>query len=398
MAFVPDKQIGIGDLIIDARARANIKQVLDSSHLSYGHFSRSFEEQFAAFHACAHAIFMASGTSALQAALSILREMHGWVDGDEVIVPAMTFIATPNIVLHNNLDVRFAEVDSVSCNIDPTKLEEALTDRTRAIIPVHLFGRPAEMDPIMEFAQAHDLRVLEDSCETMFAKYRGRPVGSFGNAACFSTYVAHMLVTGVGGFVTTNDAEIAVGARSYLNHGRDSIYLSIDDDRDTTPAKLHEVVARRFNFIRVGHSFRATEFEAALGVAQLEQVDSILATRKENAQYFLEHLRPLEEKGFLSLPVVPDDADHVFMMFPVVVRDGRKRGLVNCLEEHLIETRDLMPLLSQPVSLELFGDLRSRFPVATYNAENGFYVGCHPYLSPEQREYMGETFLDFFGT
>jgi dTDP-4-amino-4,6-dideoxygalactose transaminase len=301
------------------------------------------------------------------------------------------------MVLHTNLDVRFAEVDPVSCNLDPAKLEEALTDRTRAIVPVHLFGRPAEMDPIMEFARAHDLRVLEDSCETMFAKYRGRPVGSFGDAACFSTYVAHLLVTGVGGFVTTNDPEIAIGVRSYLNHGRDAVYLSIDDDRGTSPEKLREIVARRFNFIRVGHSFRCTEFEAALGVAQLEQMDSILAARRENAQYFLEHLRPLEEEGFLSLPVVPDDADHVFMMFPMVIRDGRKRELVNYLEERMIETRDLMPLLSQPVYLELFGDLRSRFPVATYNTENGFYVGCHPYLSLEQREYMVETFLAFYG-
>lgn len=397
MTFVPEKQIGVGDLVINERARRYLAEVIDSGQLSYGPFTRNFEQQFSALHGCDHAIFMASGTCALQAALAILREQHGWEDGDEVIVPAMTFVATANMVLHNNLEVRFAEVDPVSCNLDPAKLGDALTDRTRAVVPVHLFGRPAEMDPIMAFAREHDLRVLEDSCETLFARYRGQPVGSFGDAACFSTYVAHLLVTGVGGFVTTNDPELAVGVRSFLNHGRDSIYLKIDDDRGTSREKLREIVARRFHFVRVGHSFRCTEFEAALGLAQLEEYEEALAARQQNAAFYLEQLQPLEEAGFLSLPVVPDDADHVFMMFPIISRDGRKRELVNHLEEHLIETRDLMPLLSQPVYIERFGDLREQFPVATTNSTDGFYIGCHPYLLAEEREYVVETFLDFFG-
>lgn len=396
MAFVPEKQIGVGDLIVGARARRYLQQVIETGHLSYGPFARRFEEQFAALHQCRHAIFMASGTCALQAALALLKEKHGWSDGDEVIVPAMTFIATANMVLHNNLEVRFADVDPVSCNLDPASLEQAWTPRTRAIVPVHLFGRPAEMDPILAFARRRDLRVLEDSCETMFARYKGQVVGSFGDAACFSTYVAHLIVAGVGGFVTTNDPDLAVGVRSYLNHGRDSIYLSIDDDAAATGEALKEIVARRFKFIRVGHSFRCTEFEAALGLAQLEEHESIVAARVSNARYFLEQLRPLEEQGHVTLPEIPGHADHVFMMFPVVVHGGRKRELVNHLEEHRIETRDLMPLLSQPVYLERFGDLRDRFPVASYNSENGFYVGCHQYLSADERDYMVERMLDFF--
>jgi dTDP-4-amino-4,6-dideoxygalactose transaminase len=396
MAFSPAKQIGVGDLVINDRGRRYLQEVIDSARLSYGPFTRRFEERFAELHGCRHAIFMASGTSALQAALAILKEKCGWEDGDQVIVPAMTFIATANMVLHNNLEVRFAEVDPVSCNLDPARLEEALTERTRAIVPVHLFGRPAEMDGIMAFARSHDLRVLEDSCETMFARYRGQPVGSFGDAACFSTYVAHLVVTGVGGFVTTNDPEIAIGTRSLLNHGRDSIYLAIDDDRGSGGEKLREIVARRFNFIRIGHSFRCTEFEAALGVAQLEEYEQIVSARRENGRFFLEHLRPLEEAGHLGLPVVPEHADHMFMMFPIVVHGGRKRDLVNHLEERNIETRDLMPLLSQPVYLERYGDLRSRFPVASYNSANGFYMGCHQYLRAEEREYMVETIRGFF--
>jgi dTDP-4-amino-4,6-dideoxygalactose transaminase len=397
MTYRADKQIGVGDIVIDARARGYLNEVIESGHLSYGPFTRRFEQQFSTLHGCDHAIFMASGTCALQVALAILKEKYGWEDGDEVIVPALTFIATSNMVLHNNLEVRFAEVDPVSCNLDPSKLQDALTDRTRAIVPVHLFGRPAEMEPIMDFARRYDLKVLEDSCETMFARYKGKPVGSFGDAACFSTYVAHLIVTGVGGFVTTNDPDVAIGARSFLNHGRDSIYLAIDDDRGTSQEKLREIVARRFNFVRVGHSFRCTEFEAALGLAQLETYEGIIAARRANGRFFLERLAPLQAEGKLSLPVVPDHSDHVFMMFPVIVHDGRKRELVNHLEECNIETRDLMPLLSQPVYLERFGDLRERFPVATYNSANGFYVGCHQYLQTEELEYVAETILDFFG-
>jgi dTDP-4-amino-4,6-dideoxygalactose transaminase len=232
----------------------------------------------------------------------------------------------------------------------------------------------------------------------MFARYEGQSVGSFGAAACFSTYVAHMVVTGVGGFVTTNDPEIAVRVRSLLNHGRDSIYLSIDDDQGADPGTLREIVARRFNFVRVGHSFRCTEFEAALGLAQLEERDSIVESRARNARFFLDAFRPLEEAGQVSLPAIPDNADHRFMMFPMIVHGRRKRDLVNHLEEHQIETRDLMPLLSQPVYLELFGDLRPDFPVATYNSSNGFYIGCHQYLSQDELGYMAEQVLSFFAS
>lgn len=397
-ARVPRKQIGVGDLVIGDTARGYLQEVIDSGHLSYGKFSARFEEAFAAEHGCAHAIFMASGTCALQSSLAILKELHGWEDGAEVIVPAMTFIATSNMVLHNGLKVRFAEVERGSCNLDPATIERAITPRTRAIVPVHLFGRPAEMTPIMQIANDRGLVVLEDSCETMFARYEGQSVGSFGAAACFSTYVAHMLVTGVGGFVTTNDPEIAVRVRSLLNHGRDSIYLSIDDDQEVDPGKLREIVARRFNFVRVGHSFRCTEFEAALGLAQFEERDSIVESRARNGRFFLDAFRPLEEEGQVSLPAIPDNADHRFMMFPMIVHGGRKRDLVNHLEENRIETRDLMPLLSQPIYLELFGDLRPDFPIATYNSANGFYMGCHQYLSDDELEYMAEQVLSFFGS
>src|SRR5262249_5744359 len=151
-----------------------------------------------------------SGTSALQIALAALKEVYGWQDGDEVLVPALTFVATPNVVFYNNLKPVFVDVDPQYFTIEPSKIEAKITPRTRAVMPVHIGGLPCDMDPILELACRHDLRIVEDSAEAMFSCYRGRPVGSFGDVGCFSTYVAHMLVTGVGGVCTTNDPGLIV--------------------------------------------------------------------------------------------------------------------------------------------------------------------------------------------
>ncbi len=393
-AFTPAVQIGVGGLELTARERGYVDQVLASGRLSYGPFSRRFEEEFARAHDCRFAVFCNSGTSALHIALQALKVTHGWKDGDEVIVPAVTFVATANIVLHNGMTPVFVDVDPVTCNINPTLIAAAVTPRTRAIIPVHLFGQPADMDEVLAAAAAHGLRIIEDSAETMFARYRGRSVGGMGDLGCFSTYVAHLLVTGVGGFATTNDPGLAVTLRSLMNHGRDSIYLTIDDDRGATGERLQEIVARRFSFVHHGHSFRCTELEAALGLGQIEQREDLMARRRTNADRLLAGLAGLEDD--LVLPRRQADRDHVFMMVPLQVRRGTKRALVNYLEERLIETRDLMPLLSQPAFRGVPGADLARFPVAARIDEAGFYLGCHPYLRAAEVDYMAATVRAFF--
>lgn len=391
--YVPKEQIGVGGLVIGSRERAYLEQVIASNRLSYGPFSQRFERLFAEVHESRHALFCNSGTSALHIALSALKEINGWEDGDEVLVPAVTFIATSNVVLHNNMRPVFVDVERDTYNIDPTQLAKHVTPRTRAIIPVHLFGLPAAMDPIMDFAHRHGLKVIEDSCETMFARYRGRRVGSFGDVGCFSTYVAHLLVTGIGGLAITSDSDLHVVMRSLMNHGRDAIYLSITDDEGRKGEALHEIVAKRFSFVRLGHSLRATELEAALGLAQLEQYEAILQRRAEIAKRYLEGMSDLTH--YLQLPSVPADREHVFMLFPIVLRDEDKRDLVNFLEDRLVETRDMMPLLSQPVYRKMFGDLLPRFPVAQWIDRGGFYIGCHQYLTDEQVDYIIETIREF---
>ena len=371
--------IGVGTLNISPRAKALVMEALNNNRLSYGPMMQRLESEFASLHHCRFGIMSNSGTSALQIALQAMKELHGWADGDEVIVPAVTFVATANIVLHNQLMPVLVDVDPHYYELDPSQLEAKITPRTRAIIPVHLFGQPADMGPICAIASRYNLKVIEDSAETMFASYQNRRVGSLGDIGCFSTYVAHILVTGVGGFNTTNDPEYAVRMRSLMNHGRDSIYISIDDDKDKSDEELKMIVARRFSFVSVGHSFRVTEMEAALGLAQLEESEAMIAARRANARLLIQKLAHLD--GYLQLPKTRPGNEHSFMMFPIVLRDEPKTELVNFLEQNGVETRDMLPLTNQPVYHHLLNWCEDQYPVAKWVNQNGFYIASHQGLT-----------------
>ena len=392
--FIPKDQIGVGGFKIGEIEKRYLSQVIESSRLSYGPLTQEFEARFAALHDCRYAIFCNSGTSALHVALAVLKERGGWADGDEVLVPAVTFIATSNIVLHNGLKPVFVEVEPDTFNMDPSRIVERITERTRAILPVHLFGQPASFDGIHKAASEHNLVVFEDSAETMFARYQGKSVGALGEIGCFSTYVAHILVTGVGGFCTTNDDELAVMLKSCMNHGRDSIYLSIDDDRGKSGDQLKMVVDRRFRFVRLGHSFRCTELEAAIGLGQLQQAEAFLSRRREIARRYADGLADLKEH--LQLPFPRPDRTHSYMMYPIVLHHEEKWNLVHFLEERNIETREMMPLLTQPVYINLFGNIEDQYPVARWINRNGFYIGSHPYLTDEEVDYVIDQFHAYF--
>src|ERR1700688_1480683 len=161
------RNITLGTLSISDKGKEYVNAALDNNRLSSGFFTQKFESQFSMMHGCKHGIFMNSGTSALQVALAALKEIHGYQDGDEVLVPATTFIATSNIVIQNNLVPVFVDVDPTTFNIDPKKIIDKITSRTRCIIPVHLFGLPADMISIMNIAEHFRLQVIEDSCEAV---------------------------------------------------------------------------------------------------------------------------------------------------------------------------------------------------------------------------------------
>ena len=390
------RQIGVGCADISDKEKEYVNIALNNNRLSYGEFTHKFEKRFAKLHDCKYAMMCNSGTSALRVAIAALKETDEWKEDDEVLVPSITFISTSNVLIQQNLKPVFVDVDPRYYNIDPTKIEEKITEKTKAIMPVHLFGMPCDMEPIMKIAKKHQLRVVEDSCETMLAKYKGKSVGSFGDIGCFSTYVAHLVVTGVGGISTTNDNDLAIKMKSLMNHGRDSIYLHIDDDKTNDEEKLSMIMERRFSFVRLGYSFRATELEGALGLGQLEIVDKIVQKRRENAAYLTEKLAHLDEH--LQLPKIATDRDHSFMMYPIVVKDPKiKRDeLTLYLEKNGVETRYMLPLLNQPIYIKLFGNLEGQYPIAKNINKNGFYIGCHQKLDKEDLDYVIQTFKEFF--
>ncbi len=389
------KQIGVGDASIGKLERKYVLDALNKERLSYGPYHQKFEHDFAKAHRRKFAMFCNSGTSALQAGLHALKIKYEWHDGDEVIVPALTFVATVNIVLQNGLKPIFVDVDPDFFEIDPSKIEKAITKKTRAIVPVHIGGQPCDMDPILRIAKKNNLKILEDSCETMFAKYKGKPSGSWGEVSCFSTYVAHILITGVGGFATTNDPELAILIKSLFNHGRDSIYLSIDDDKVSDKKTLFNIVSKRFRYEHIGYSYRATELEAAIGYGQLKRYKGMIRKRQKNASYLTKGLGDLDT--FLQLPKIRPDSEHVFMFYPIVVKDAVDRNdLVNFLEENLIETRYLLPLLNQPVYKKMFGGIESKYPVSKHLNNGAFYIGCHMSLGKKELDYIIKKFHQYF--
>lgn len=384
--------IPLGYLNISEQGKKYVNQCLDNNRLSRGDFSARFESEFSKLHQSQYGVFCNSGTSALQIALATLKERYGYKDGDEVLVPAITFIATSNVVIQNNLTPVFVDVDPFTFNMDPSKIMEKITSRTRAIIPVHLFGLPADMPALMPLAKYHDLQVIEDSCETMFAGVNGKSVGSFGDMACFSTYVAHLIVGGVGGLVTTNSEKYAEICRSLMAHGRDSIYTCLEDDDNPTK----DIIERRYKFDRVGYSYRCTEIEAAIALSELEHWEDNIEQRRDNAALLTSLLKRFED--YLQLPYTPKGYEHSFMMYPMVCRAGVDReALLMYLETHGIETRYLFPLLSQPVYRRLFPGMAEKYPVAQLLESKGFFIGMHQGLSLEDMHFVANTFAGYFG-
>jgi perosamine synthetase len=279
------------------------------------------------------------------------------------------------------------DVEPTLYGIDTDKIVPAITPRTRAIIPVHTFGQSCNMRDVSYIARLYDLKVIEDSCETVMVTHEGAKVGSMGHIGCFSFYVAHILSTGVGGMAITNDETYATKMRSLVNHGRDNVYISLDDSIDRT----QEVLGKRFKFDSVGHSFRITELESAIGLAQLDTLKDIIIIRQLNARYLIDNLAHLSD--YIQLPTLRETIfDHAFMMFPIVLKVGDKSRVCTYLEEHGIETRDMLPLIKQPVYNGLF--VPELYPVASHINDTGFYIGCHQDLTYEDLQHVVAVISD----
>lgn len=379
-------RIGVGEVRLSATARRYVNDALDSNRLSYGKYSRRFESEFARIHSRRFACFLNSGTSALHVGLAALKEQYGWKDGAEVLVPAVTFVASLNVVLHNNLTPVLVDIRLSDYGMGPEQVSGILGRREAsgeplpvAVMPVHLFGRPSSPN-IQWLARSLGVKVITDSCETMFVEGCAE-----GDVSCFSTYTCHVINTGVGGFATTDDPDLAALIRSYANHGRNGIYTGIDD-----ALGVRETMDARFTFDRPGFSYRATELEAAIGCAALETWGDEFVAREERTADLVMALSDLP----LALPRVGGSAH---MMLPILAEDGVRDDLCEHLEQCGIETRQMLPLTNQPYLKRLMGDdLEDRFPVAKMVNERGFYVASHAYLTKADIKRMSDAFHEFY--
>lgn len=370
------REVKVGNVLLGSEERQNILQVIANNWVSPGPFVQDFESKFAAYHDCQYGVMVNSGTDALRISLLALKEKYGWSNGSEVLVPALTFVATINIVLQCGLTPVFVDVDPKDLNINTRLLSNALTFKTVAIIPVHLFGNPCDMDAISTFVRAHNLKILEDSCETMGVKWGHRMVGAWGDVGAFSTYACHMIQTGVGGLITTNDQDISDLVRSFMNHGRRS-----------------EKLGDRFIFERIGYSARPDEFQAAIGLAQLSKLHTWISKRRSNAYHLTERLTLSSEGYFWTLPVGNIGHEKAWMMYPLIVNKAVDRDkFCAFLNGRGIETRPLFPLLTQPLYKDKFN--AEDFPVALRASQNGFYVGCHQDLNEEDMAYVANSLLE----
>lgn len=291
---------------------------------SFGKALPEFEEKFAAFCGCKHGVAVTSGTTALQLAVSAA----GIGRGDEVLISASTNIATALAAYHNGAVTVPVDSEGVTWNLDPDLIEPLITPRTKAIIPVHLFGHPCEMDRIMAVARRHGLVVIEDCAESHGATWHGRMTGSFGDMSCFSFYANKVITTGEGGMVVTDDGALAERLRLLRNLGF------------AKPRFYHEVAA---------HNFRMTGMQAALGLAQLAKIERVLADKRRVASTYNERLSDVPG---LQLPAEMPGAVNVYWMYAVVVRPefGRSRNeLAQVLSAQGIETRTFFcPMNMQP--------------------------------------------------
>ncbi len=341
--------IPISKPLIGEEEIAAVISVLESGQLAQGPRVAEFEEHFAAFCGVSHAIATSSGTTALVAALLA----HGIGPGDEVITTPFTFVASANSILATGARPVFTDIDAESYNIAPDLLAAKITSRTRAILPVHLYGYPCDMDSIMEIAESHGLAVVEDACQAHGAAIRGQKVGSFGTG-CFSFYPSKNMTTAEGGMITTDDDEIAERTRLIRNHGQSETY--------------HHVAP--------GYNFRMTELQAALGLVQLERLPEWTRKRIENASYLSARL------SNVVTPQVREGYLHVYHQYTVWV-EGDRDGALERLAEAGIGARVYYPLPvhQQPFYRRL--GYEDALPVAERMSQQVLSLPVHPSLTEE---------------
>lgn len=334
---------------------------------SFGYYLERFEKEFAAYCGCRYGIATTSGTTALQLAVAAA----GIGPNDEVLVSAFTNIASVLAIVHCGATPVVVDSEPETWNMNVNLLEETITPRTKAIIPVHIYGHPVDMDPVVAVARKHGLIVIEDAAEAHGAEYKGRKVGGIGDMGCFSFYANKIITTGEGGMIVTNNDMFAEKARLLRN-------LAF-----TTP---------RFKHYELGFQFRMTNYQAAMGLAQLRKIEQIIDRKRQIAHIYNQHLKGLPG---LQLPVEKLWAKNVYWVYGIVIHPEfgiTRDGLIEALKEKGIDSRTFFcPMNLQPCLNERGFMVGVVCPTAEKLWSNGLYLPSSINLTEDQIAYISDS-------
>lgn len=410
--FVPGESlVSYAGRVFDEREIVNLVDSGLDFWLTTGRFADEFEKSFAKFFGRRHAHLVNSGSSANLLALSTLtapqlderpRKWGGKAalkPGDEVITVAAGFPTTLNPIIQNRLVPVFVDITIPTYNIDVSRLEDALSEKTAAVMIAHTLGNPFDLDAVVEFVQRHHLWLIEDCCDALGSTYKGRHVGTFGDLATVSFYPAHHMTMGEGGAVIEDRGLLKMLVDSYRDWGRD---CWCDPGKSNTCGKrfgweqgeLPYGYDHKYTYSHIGYNLKVTDMQAAVGLAQLDKVEEFIAARRRNFAALYERLADMEE--FLILPRATEGADPSWFGFPLAVREGApftRVEAINHLEDRKISTRLLFGgnLIRQPAYLNIehrvVGDLSN----TDFVMNNVFWIGVYPGLTTPMIDYMSET-------
>ncbi len=348
-----------------------VVRVMQSRNLSIGAQTIAFEKLAAEIANATYAVAVSNGT----AGLHLCMVAGGIGPGDEVITTPFSFIASANCILYERAKPVFVDIDPVTLNIDPEKIEGAITSHTRAVIPVHIFGQPADMDPILAIAEKHNLLVIEDACEAIGAEYKGRRVGALGKAGVFAFYPNKQATAGEGAVLLTNDEEWAALFRSLRNQGRDQFDEWL----------MHS---------RLGYNYRLSELNAAVGMVQLKRIENLLRGRERVAKEYTQKLNKVE--GVSTLPMALTTTRMSWFIYPVRFSEGINRDRVLALlAEHGIPSRPYFgPIHLQPFYRKKFGYEQGDFPVSERAGNSILALPFHTDMKPEEVALVCDTLAE----
>jgi perosamine synthetase len=367
--------IPVNEPLLNDRALKYVEECMRTAWISSeGRFIREFESQWAAYCGMNHGVAVSNGTTALEVAVACL----GLTPGDEVIMPTFTIISCALAVIEAGAVPVLVDCDPRTWCMDTSQLEAKISPRTRAIMPVHIYGHPVDMDPVCELARQHGLLIVEDAAEAHGAEYKGRKVGGIGDLSCFSFYANKIISTGEGGMVLARSDEHAERLRSLRN-------LCFRQDR-------------RFYHTELGHNYRLTNLQAAVGVAQVEQIEEHIRRKRWMGKAYTERLQELPQ---IELPVEEAWAKNVYWMYGIVLADDidyDAAELAVRLRQEGVDTRPFfIGMHEQPVLQEkgLFAD--EHYPVAERIARRGLYLPSGLTLTEEQVETVCKAVTKVLG-